>query len=72
MEDELEAEEEMLEDLSEDVKQIEEEFEKVSGGETDESLRRKQQQAREILEEIHEQLDFLKDVAEEAGGDRKG
>ncbi len=65
-------EEEMLEKLSEDVEQIEQEFEKVSDESGDPELMEKQQRAQEILEEIHDQLDFLKGVAEDAGRDGKG
>ncbi len=60
----IEEEEEMLGELEEEVEQVEHEFEAVKDENAPETMREKQEMAEEILGEVHEQLDFLKEVVE--------
>lgn len=55
----------VVDNLESEVKNVERDFENIKSNNPSRSLREKQDRAEEILEEIHEQLDFLKDHMEE-------
>lgn len=55
----------VVDNLESEVKNVERDFENIKSDNPSRSLREKQDRAEEILEEIHEQLDFLKDHMEE-------
>ena len=62
MEDET-PEQEIVDELEGEINFIEEEFESVRD-ENDPTTREKQEKVEEILNEVHEQIDFLKEVSE--------
>lgn len=55
----------VVDNLESEVKNVERDFENIKSDNPSRSLREKQDRAEEILEEIHEQLSFLKDHMEE-------
>lgn len=66
-------EQEIVDELEHEVKDLENEFEQVKNDDNvSESVREKQAQVESILGEVHEQLDFLRDVSEKMSDeDRK-
>lgn len=56
--------EDLLEDLESDIEELEHDFQEVKDTEAEGTLREKQKKAEELLEDIHQQLKFLKKVAE--------
>ena len=62
MEDET-PEQEIVDELEGEINFLEEEFESVKD-ENDPTTREKQEKVEEILNEVHEQIDFLKEVSE--------
>jgi len=60
----IEEEEEILGELEEDIEQVENDFEAVKDKNAPETQRERQEMAEEILGEVHEQLNFLKEVVE--------
>ena len=55
----------MVEELESEVTNVEKDFEQIKSENPSDSLREKQDRAQEILKEIHEQLDFLKNHMDE-------
>ncbi len=58
-------EEEIVEELESEVETLDHEFEEVKDSNAEGDLSDKQQRVEEILSEVHEQLDFLKQVSQE-------
>ena len=58
-------EKEIVDELEHEVEDLENEFEQVSDDDVSDSVREKQQQVENILSEVHEQLDFLREISEE-------
>lgn len=56
---------EIVDELEHEVEDLENEFESVKDQKAPETVREKQQQVQNILEEVHDQLNFLREVAEE-------
>lgn len=56
---------EVVDELESEVSHVEEDFEQIKSKDPSPSLKEKQDRAEEILNEIHEQLDFLKDHMDE-------
>lgn len=52
---------EMVDELESEVSSVEKDFEQIKSENPSEGLKQKQDRAEEILDEIHEQLSFLKD-----------
>lgn len=52
---------EMVSELESEVENVERDFQSIKSENPSESLAQKQDRAEEILSEIHEQLDFLKE-----------
>lgn len=57
--------EDLLEELEEDVGEIEKDFDQIKDDDAPESIREKQRKAEELLGEIHEQLEFLREQVEQ-------
>ncbi|PSG98553.1 MAG: hypothetical protein BRC29_00310 [Nanohaloarchaea archaeon SW_7_43_1] len=62
MEDET-PEQEIVDELEGEINFLEQEFESVKD-ENDPTTREKQEKVEEILNEVHEQIDFLKEVSD--------
>lgn len=56
---------EMVNELESEVENVERDFESIKSDNPSRSLAQKQDRAEEILTEIHEQLDFLKEHMDE-------
>ena len=69
-EKELAEDMDMVEDLEKEVDHLETEFESVSSEDASSTTREKQQKVQEILEEVHEQIAFLKEVSENEKGSK--
>lgn len=63
-EDVKRQEKEIVEDLESEVEELERDFESFSDDDVAETTREKQEMVKNILEEVHGQLEFLKEVAE--------
>lgn len=63
-EEELEEDLEIVEELEGEVDELEHEFESVKSEDVPETTREKQKQVQQILEEVHEQISFLKDISQ--------
>lgn len=69
-------EKEIVDELEHEVEDLENEFSQVEDENVSESVKQKQQQVENILGEVHEQLEFLREVSdkmpdEEQKNDRK-
>ncbi len=53
-----------MEDIQDQIKDVEDDFETVKTDEADGELAEKQKKAEEILGEIHDQVDFLREQVE--------
>lgn len=62
-------EKEIVDELEHEVEDLENEFGKVDDENVSDSVREKQEQVENILSEVHEQLEFLKEVSEQMPGD---
>jgi archaellum component FlaC len=62
-------EKEIVDELEHEVEDLESEFGKVDDENVSDSVREKQEQVENILSEVHEQLEFLKEVSEQMPGD---
>jgi archaellum component FlaC len=62
-------EKEIVDELEHEVEDLEKEFGKVDDENVSDSVREKQEQVENILSEVHEQLEFLKEVSEQMPGD---
>lgn len=58
-------EKEIVDELEHEVEDLENEFEQVNDNNVSDSVREKQQQVENILSEVHEQLDFLREISEQ-------
>lgn len=63
--EEFDINDELLEEVEETVDEFEHEFEEVKDEDATGSLKEKQEKAENILNEIHDQLSFLKEVSDE-------
>lgn len=63
--EEFDIDDELLEEVEETVDEFEHEFEEVKDEDATGSLKEKQERAENILNEIHDQLSFLKEVSDE-------
>lgn len=61
-------EQEIVDELEHEVEDLEEEFDQVNDENVSDSVRKKQQQVENILGEVHEQLEFLREISEEMPG----
>lgn len=57
-------EKEIVEELEHEVEDLEEEFGQVNDDNVSDSVKRKQQQVENILSEVHQQLDSLRQISE--------
>lgn len=64
MEDVKNREKEILDELEKEVEEAEKDFEEIKSDDVPDTTREKQEMAEKLLEEVHDQLEFLKDVAE--------
>ena len=62
-------EKEIVDELEHEVEDLEKEFSEVEDDDVSESVREKQKQVENILSEVHEQLDFLREISDEMPGD---
>lgn len=62
-------EKEIVDELEHEVEDLENEFSKVEDDDVSDSVRQKQQQVENILSEVHEQLEFLREVSDKMPGD---
>jgi hypothetical protein len=58
-------EQEIVDELEDEVDFLEDEFDSVKSDDVASTTREKQEKVEDILEEVHEQIDFLKQVSEE-------
>ncbi|MFB6217495.1 MAG: hypothetical protein ABEJ72_11130 [Candidatus Aenigmatarchaeota archaeon] len=64
MDDVKQEEKEILEELEEEVEEAERDFSQIKSDNVPETTREKQEMVENLLEEVHQQLDFLKNVIE--------
>ena len=62
-------EKEIVDELEHEVEDLEKEFSEVEDDDVSESVSEKQKQVENILSEVHEQLDFLREISDEMPGD---
>lgn len=65
MDDVKKREKEILDELEHEVEEAERDFEQLKGDEVPETTREKQEMVENLLEEVHGQLEFLKEVADQ-------
>ncbi len=65
MNEEPESYESILEDLEQEVETAEEDFQEAKAEDASGSLKEKQERAENLMNEIHDQLEFLEDHLEE-------
>jgi len=69
-----ESEKQIVDELEHQVEDLEEEFSQVNDENVSDSVREKQEMVENILGEVHEQLDFLREISEkmpDENGDQK-
>lgn len=57
-------EKEIVDELEHEVEDLENEFSQVEDEDVSDSVKQKQEQVENILSEVHEQLNFLREVSE--------
>ena len=65
MDEEPESYEDILEDLEQEVKHAESDFQEAKDEEATGSLKEKQERAENLMNEIHDQLEFLENHLDE-------
>lgn len=63
-EDVKNREKEIVDELEHEVEDLENEFSQVEDENVSDSVKQKQQQVENILSEVHEQLEFLREVSD--------